>query len=171
MFLNRNINCGFCVSRGHWVHLTSDLRAPSGGVAFLLGKRGPLQVPHASSRVTFQWMHFPPWTIHITLFLWGGFLRMWATVWVGSCPILMAPDLGGMTQLFHSLQVKRKTEKASIWGKGLLLPVQQRNILIMITRQLYFHDSFYALAFTNCHWAFSWKYLYVKKLIATDTKH
>lgn len=120
------------MSRGNWVHLTSDLRVASGGVVFLLGKAGPLQVPHGSPRVTFQWMHFPPWTIHITLFFWGRFPRMWATTWVGSCPILMAPDLGGMTQLVHSLQVKRKMERTSIWGKGLLSPVQQRNIWLSL---------------------------------------
>lgn len=59
------------MSRGHWVHLTSELSAASGGVGFLLGKGGPFQVPHGLPWVTFQWMHFPPWTIHITLFFLG----------------------------------------------------------------------------------------------------
>lgn len=38
-FLNRNISRGFRVSRGDWVHLTSDLTAASGGVGFFTGKR------------------------------------------------------------------------------------------------------------------------------------
>lgn len=145
--------CGFCASTGDWVHPISDLTTASGAAGISLGKGELLQVPHSFPQVTFQWMHFPPWSIHITLFFWGRFPRMWATAWVGSCPILMAPDLGGMTQLVHSLQVKRTMERASIWGKGLLCPPQQRNIwlwfqIIYILITLAFIYIFIYLFFT-----------------------
>lgn len=113
---------------GDWVQLTPDLTEASGGVVLLLGMGGLLQIPHGSPQVTFQWMHFPPWTIHNSVLL-GQISKDVGDHMSGVLPGTHGrPDLEGMTQFIHSLQVKRNMERAWIWGKGLLSLIRLRNI-------------------------------------------
>lgn len=119
--------------------LTSLL--PQGEWAFLLGK-GPVQVLHGFLRVTFQWMHFPPWTIHITLFFWGRFPRMWATAWVGSCPILRADlTLGKDTVSPFSAGQEKYGEGLDLGERPALSKTAEKQ-LIGFPHSLYFHESY-----------------------------
>lgn len=132
--------------RGDRVQLTPDLTEASGGVVLLLGKGGLLQVPHGSPQVTFQWMHFPPWIIHNSVLL-GQISKDVGDHMSGVSPgTHCRPDLGGMTQFTHSLQVKRNMERAWIRGKGLLSPIQLRNFWLWFHIIYFFADSFYTIA-------------------------
>lgn len=161
------------MSRGHCVHLTSDLSAASGGVAFLLGKGEPLQVPHW---VTFQWMLFPPWTIHITLFFWGRFPRMWATVVSGVLPNTHGTwPWGNDTVSSFSAGQEKDGEGLDLGERSAFTSPAEKH-LIVIPHPSYFHDSFYAVAFTNRIRAISLKYFYIKYRnylddSSTDTKY
>lgn len=118
---------------------------PQGEWAFLLGK-GPVQVPHGFLWVTFQWMHFPPLTIHITLFFWGRFPRMWATAWVGSCPILRADlTLGNGTVSPFSAGQEKYGEGLDLGERPALSKTAEKQ-LIWIPHHLDFHKSFCTLA-------------------------
>lgn len=114
---------------------------PQGEWAFLLGTR-PVQVPHGFLQVTFQWMHFPPWIIHITLFFWGRFPRKWATAWVGSCPILRTDlTLEKDTVSPFSAGQEKYGEGLDLGERPALSKTAEKQ-LIGIPYRLYFHDSY-----------------------------